>query len=92
MPVLKIAQIFNRNESSIRKIVRDFEQEGRINKLVTFSAKRLVLQKRGKSTLAAKVKPANGGKHVTKRVNFRVPCITAVDHFEGKDRNSMNYN
>ena len=46
VPISTIADAYGKNESSIRKILKEFQVHGRINKLLTCSAKQLVLKKR----------------------------------------------
>ena len=43
LPVSQISKEINKNESSIRKIIQEYEAKGRVNKLLTRSAKRLIL-------------------------------------------------
>lgn len=46
MSVNEISKEVNKNESSIRKIIQEYEARGRVNKLLTRSAKQLILSKR----------------------------------------------
>ena len=45
-PISVIASTLGKNDSCIRKVVKEFDEHGRINKLLTSSAKQLVLKKR----------------------------------------------
>ena len=46
MKVRKIAECENKMLSTVKSIIRTYEKNGRINKLLTFSAKKLIMEKR----------------------------------------------
>ena len=46
MPLKEIARLENKMLSTVRSVVLNFKKHGRINKLLTLSAKKLIMEKR----------------------------------------------
>ena len=51
MPINEIAKIKDKKYSTIRSIILTYEKTGRINKLLTLSAKKHILEKRAHKKL-----------------------------------------
>ena len=57
MSIKEITNLVCKDDSSIRKVVREFKERGRINKLLTESAKLLILKKRRQNIGLNKMQP-----------------------------------
>ena len=60
MSLPEIAKALDFKQSTIRSIVLNYDRKGRINKLLTLSAKKIILQKRAhRGSILSKNKPSH---------------------------------